>query len=129
MSGGSKRAALLGAVLGFLGVAAGAFGAHGLRGTVSARDLEIWETAAHYQQVHAVLLVAVGLLGGRDWSRALAVAAVLLCVGIVVFSGTLQAMVLGGPRILGAITPVGGLCLMGGWLCLAAHALRTRRPD
>ncbi len=120
----AKRAVLLGAVLGFLGVAAGAFGAHGLRGSVSPRDLEIWSTAAHYQQLHAVLLVAIGLLGGRTWSRALTVSVVLLVTGIVVFSGTLDAMVLGGPRVLGAVTPVGGLCLMGGWLCLGAHALR-----
>jgi uncharacterized membrane protein YgdD (TMEM256/DUF423 family) len=119
-----RRALCVGAILGLLGVAAGAFGAHGLRDSVSARDLEIWQTAAHYQQVHAVLLVAVGLLGGRSWSRPLAVCAVLLVAGIVVFAGTLQAMVLGGPRFLGAITPIGGLCLMGGWLCLVAHGLR-----
>jgi uncharacterized membrane protein YgdD (TMEM256/DUF423 family) len=129
MSNGARRAVVVGAVLGFLGVAAGAFGAHGLRDSVPARDLEIWETAAHYQQVHAVLLVGIGLLGARTWSRALAASAVLLAIGIVVFAGTLQAIVLGGPRVLGAVTPVGGLCLMGGWLCLAAHGLRALKRD
>ena len=129
MSAGARRAVVVGAVLGFLGVAAGAFGAHGLRDSVPARDLEIWETAAHYQQVHAVLLVGIGLLGARTWSRALAASAVLLAIGIVVFAGTLQAIVLGGPRMLGAVTPVGGLCLLGGWLCLVAHGVRGLPRD
>jgi uncharacterized membrane protein YgdD (TMEM256/DUF423 family) len=118
---------LAGGTLGLLGVAAGAFGAHALRDTVSARDLEIWQTAAHYEQVHAVVLVALGL-----WPNAGAAgrwAAALIVLGIVVFSGTLYAMVLGGPRVLGAITPIGGLCLMGGWAAIAiAGFARLRRP-
>jgi uncharacterized membrane protein YgdD (TMEM256/DUF423 family) len=122
----ARRTLAVGAVLGLLGVAAGAFGAHALRDAVSARDLEIWQTGAHYQQLHAVLLVAVAL-GARSPTRALAVAATLLTIGVLVFSGTLYAMVLGGPRILGAVTPLGGLSLMGGWAALAAHAVATRR--
>jgi len=121
----ASRALLLGAVLGLLGVATGAFGAHGLRDAVSARDLEIWQTGAHYQQLHAVVLVAIGLVV-RAPGRALGTATVLLTLGIVVFSGTLYAMVLGAPRWLGAITPLGGLCLMAGWAALAAHALARR---
>lgn len=116
----------VGAVFGLLGVAAGAFGAHGLRPVVSARDLEIWQTGAHYQQVHAVLLVAIGMWAGHS-SKALRVAVGLLVAGILIFSGTLYAMVLGGPRILGAITPLGGLSLMGGWLALVAYGLSRRR--
>ncbi len=121
---GSSRAIAWGAVLGLLGVAAGAFGAHALRGSVPERDLEIWQTAAHYQQLHAVLLVAIGL-ASRRWSRALSVATVALVVGILIFAGTLDAIVLGGPRVLGAVTPIGGLCLMGGWLALLAHAVSS----
>lgn len=129
MSPLARRSLVVGAVLGLLGVAAGAFGAHGLRDTVSARDLEIWQTGAHYQQLHAVLLVVIGL-HGRAHGRALGVAATLLTVGVLVFSGSLFAMVLGGPRILGAITPLGGLCLMAGWAALAVHAvLRRGAPD
>ncbi len=128
----ARRALVIGATLGLLGVAAGAFGAHALRESVSARDLEIWRTGAHYQQLHAVLLVAVGL-AARSSTRALAIAVTLLTVGVLVFSGTLYAMVLGGPRILGAVTPLGGLCLMAGWLALAAHAraagARSSAPD
>ncbi len=111
-----------------LGVAMGAFGAHGLRDSVSARDLEIWQTGAHYQQLHAVLLVAIGL-AARTPGRALAVATTLLTVGVLVFSGTLYAMVLGAPRVLGAVTPLGGLSLMAGWAALGAHALAIRRSS
>lgn len=123
---------VIGGFLGFVGVAAGAFGAHALRGDISPRDLEIWETAARYQLIHAILLVIVGLIGQTRWSRAMTVASVSLSVGIVVFAGTLQVMALGGPRWLGAITPVGGLCLMAGWLALAAHGAlvwRSRNAD
>ena len=125
----ARRTLATGALLGLLGVAAGAFGAHALRGSVSTRDLEIWQTGAHYQQLHAVLLVAVGLFARATGAkgRALAAASALLTLGVVIFAGTLYAMVLGGPRILGAITPLGGLCLMGGWAALAVHALTGRR--
>jgi uncharacterized membrane protein YgdD (TMEM256/DUF423 family) len=122
------RTLAVGALLGLLGVAAGAFGAHALRGAVSERDLEIWQTGAHYQQLHAVLLVAIGLYARATGAsgRALAAASALLTLGVLVFAGTLYAMVLGGPRILGAVTPLGGVALMGGWSALIAHAL-TRR--
>jgi len=122
----ARRTLAVGAVLGLLGVAAGAFGAHALRGAVSERDLEIWQTGAHYQQVHAVVLAALGLCA-RGSTRALALASTLFTVGVVVFSGTLYAMVLGGPRLLGAVTPLGGLSLMGGWAALVVHALTSRR--
>lgn len=114
-----------GGALGLLGVAAGAFGAHALSGKVSARDLEIWQTAAHYQQVHAVVLVVLGL-ATRDGVAA-RWAAALMVLGIAIFSGTLYAMVLGGPRMLGAITPVGGLCLMGGWAAIALEGIARLR--
>lgn len=128
MSTVARRSLAVGAVLGLFGVAAGAFGAHGLRGSVSARDLEIWQTGAHYQQLHAVLLVVIGL-ASRAPSRALAVAATLLTLGVLVFSGTLYAMVLGAPRVLGAVTPLGGLCLMTGWASLGMHALSRSRES
>jgi uncharacterized membrane protein YgdD (TMEM256/DUF423 family) len=128
----ARWALVWGALFGLTGVAAGAFGAHGLRDRVDAGALEIWRTAAHYQQIHAVALVAIGLFGaGASGSprreRALRAAAVLWIAGVLVFAGTLYAMVLGGPRMLGAITPVGGLALMAGWLALLAGALRRER--
>jgi uncharacterized membrane protein YgdD (TMEM256/DUF423 family) len=125
---GLPWALVLAGLLGLLGVAAGAFGAHGLRDVVSARDLETWRTAAHYQQVHAVVLVVIGL-----WAtprRATRAAALAFAVGILIFSGTLYAIVLGGPRALGAVTPLGGLALMAGWCALAVEGIaRVRRPD
>ena len=123
------RVLALGALLGLLGVAAGAFGAHALRDSVPARDLEIWRTAAHYQQLHAAVLVGVAALGRGGLSKALRVAAVAFVVGILIFAGTLDAMVLGGPRVLGAITPIGGLCLMAGWGALVVHGLGLSRAN
>ncbi len=114
-------------LLGLLGVAAGAFGAHGLRGRVSPPDLEIWRTAAHYQQLHAVVLAALAMRGPKLLAAASRFAVPLFVIGVVVFSGTLYAMVLGGPRVLGAITPVGGLCLMAGWLALAVEGITCLR--
>ena len=125
----SGRILAVGAVLGLLGVAAGAFGAHALRDSVPARDLEIWQTAAHYQQLHAAVLVAVAALGRGGLTNALRVAAVALVVGVLIFAGTLDAMVLGGPRVLGVITPIGGLCLMAGWGALVVHGLGLSRRE
>jgi uncharacterized membrane protein YgdD (TMEM256/DUF423 family) len=121
------RVLAVGAVLGLLGVAAGAFGAHALRGAVPERDLEIWQTAAHYQQLHAAVLVGVAALGRGGLTKALRVAAIAFVVGILIFAGTLDAIVLGGPRMLGAVTPIGGLCLMAGWAALVVHGVGLGR--
>jgi len=113
---------MTGALWGLLGVGLGAFGAHGLKGVAppSEQGLAWWETGARYHLIHAVALVLVGLLqhhrpGGdaAGWS---------FLLGSLVFSGTLYAMALGAPRWFGAITPLGGLGLMLGWLLLALHA-------
>lgn len=118
----TSRFLIIGALLGLLGVAMGAFGAHGLAGRVSPHHLATWKTAAHYHQLHAVLLVVLSLLDRR--SRALSAACVLVTAGIAIFSGSLYAIVLGGPGKLGAITPLGGLSLMAGWLAIAVHGWR-----
>jgi uncharacterized membrane protein YgdD (TMEM256/DUF423 family) len=114
-----------GAVLGFLGVAAGTFGAHGLeRVTVEAKALGWWSTGVLYHLVHALALLAVGLAAtaagaGDRPSRALTVAAWSFTAGVLVFSGSLYAMALGAPRWLGAITPLGGVAFLTGWVSLA----------
>jgi uncharacterized membrane protein YgdD (TMEM256/DUF423 family) len=118
---------LAGALFGLLGVAAGALGAHGLRERLDPAALEWWRTAAHYAQVHAVVLVAIGLATPGRRGALLRVAALAFAVGIALFSGTLVAMALGGPRTLGAVTPLGGLGLLVGWAALAVHALSARR--
>ncbi|MBM3984577.1 MAG: DUF423 domain-containing protein [Planctomycetes bacterium] len=115
------NALLAGALLGAAGVAAGAFGAHGLRERLSAEALDWWETGARYQLVHALALLAVGLLA-RQRGAPLPLATHLLAWGTVVFSGTLYVLALGGPRWLGAVTPLGGAALIAGWLALALTA-------
>jgi uncharacterized membrane protein YgdD (TMEM256/DUF423 family) len=115
----------IGAVLAATGVAAGAFGAHGLEGRVTPDLLEIWRTAAHYHLVHAVALLGVAWVVDRG-VRGAAVAGWLLVVGVAVFSGSLYLLTLTGVRTLGAITPIGGVALIAGWVVLAVAAWRSR---
>ncbi|MEZ4450018.1 MAG: DUF423 domain-containing protein [Nannocystaceae bacterium] len=117
---------VIGGFLGATGVAAGAFGAHALRGSIGARELEIWQTAAHYQQVHAVAILAAAAWASQELRPLRRVALWLLTLGVLLFSGTLYPLALGGPKILGAVTPLGGLCLIGGWATLAVEGLRSR---
>jgi len=116
-----------GAGLGALAVAAGAFGAHGLRGRLDATAMAWFETAAHYHLVHATLLVAVGALAARG--PRVRAAAIALVLGVVVFCGTLYAMALGAPRWFGALTPVGGGALIVGWVLLALVPARADRDE
>ena len=111
--------ALLGALLAFLAVGAGAFGAHALRERLTPDLLEVFETAARYQMYHALALFAVAW-GVDRWPGGVTTAAGWLFVaGIVLFSGSLYLLSLSGVRWLGAITPFGGLAFLAGWLALA----------
>jgi len=111
---------LAAALLGAAGVALGAFGAHGLRARLDARGLEVWETAVRYHLVHAVALLALAL---SPYAAQLRTAGWLFAAGIALFSGSLYALALGGPRLLGPVTPLGGLALVAGWLWIARAAL------
>ena len=111
--------ALLGALLAFLAVGAGAFGAHALRERLSPDLLDVFETAARYQMYHALALFAVAWAAGRWPGGATAAAGWLFVAGIVLFSGSLYLLSLSGVRWLGAITPLGGLAFLAGWLALA----------
>jgi len=115
---------VVGALAGLLGVGFGAFGAHGLEGRATPEQVEWWATGAHYHLVHALALVLYGLVATRG-GRGLAGWSFVL--GIVLFSGTLYAMALGAPRWLGAITPIGGVALMVGWLAFALQARSVAR--
>ena len=113
-----------GAWLGALGVALGAFGAHGLKARASADMVAIWETGARYHVLHALALLATGWACER-WPGAYTNGAGwLFLAGIALFSASLYALVLSGVRALGAITPIGGVALLAGWLCLAWAAWR-----
>ena len=129
LSAFASRWLAIGAALMLLGVLFGAFGAHVAAARLTPRDLEVLRTGVTYQQLHALGLVLIASLGrGPSDPGLLRVAARLLCAGIVVFSGSLYALALGGPRLLGAITPLGGLAFMAGWAVLVWHALRVA-PD
>lgn len=115
---------VLGCVFAGLGVAAGAFGAHALRDVLAPDSLEIYDTATRYQLFHALALVFIGV-GSQQWpSKRWRLAGWLFAVGIVVFSGSLYALAITGVGWLGAITPVGGACFLGGWLTAALAASR-----
>ena len=113
-----------GAVLAALGVALGAFGAHGLKSRVDAEMLTVFETGVRYQLIHALGLLAVGWAASR-WPGPLVNAAGSPFVGgVVIFSGSLYVMTLTGARWLGAVTPLGGLAFILGWVALALAAFR-----
>jgi uncharacterized membrane protein YgdD (TMEM256/DUF423 family) len=115
---------LIGAILGFLGVALGAFGAHGLKNRLSPEMLEVFDTGVRYHMYHtfAVLIVAAAI-GHIGNARLLAMAGWFFFAGILLFSGSLYALALTSVGILGAITPIGGLLFLIGWACLAVFAL------
>lgn len=116
---------MLGAVSGLIAVGAGAFGAHALRARLTPELLGVFETGARYQMYHALALVAAAWVVSR-WPESLAAwAGWLFLAGTIVFSGSLYALALTGVRWLGAVTPLGGLCFLAGWLCLALAAARA----
>lgn len=112
-----------GALCAALAVMAGAFGAHGLADKLDARSLALWETAARYLMYSAFAQLAVGILV-RQGLRGTGAAGWCLLIGGAIFSGTVFALALGGPRWLGAVTPLGGLLLIAGFLALGWAALR-----
>jgi uncharacterized membrane protein YgdD (TMEM256/DUF423 family) len=110
-----RLAMLTGSVLAALGVALGAFGAHGLRDVLNATQQDWWQTAFQYQMLHALGLIGLGASRLPDLKAPI----VLLALGTMVFSGTLYVMALTDLRWLGMVTPVGGLMMIAGWLLVA----------
>jgi uncharacterized membrane protein YgdD (TMEM256/DUF423 family) len=115
----------LAAWFGFSGVALGAFGAHALRARLSPASLEIYRTGVLYHLLHAVALLAVAALADR--LRAPRATAALFAGGIAVFSGSLYLLAVTGARTWGAVTPLGGLALMAGWLTILLPPARAAR--
>jgi uncharacterized membrane protein YgdD (TMEM256/DUF423 family) len=113
-----------GALCGAVSILAGAFGAHALRARLGPRELELWETAARYLMYGGLAQVLVGLLQLHDsLRRGTGAAGWCLLLGSLIFSGTVAALALGGPRWLGAVTPIGGTLLIAGFLLFAWSAL------
>ena len=113
----------VGALAGFVGVALGAFGAHGLRNRLSPEMLAVFETGVRYQMFHAlaILITAIALARMDGW--AVRAAGWSFAAGIVLFSGSLYLLALTGVRSLGAVTPLGGLAFLAGWALLAYVAV------
>ena len=117
--------ALLGGIYGFLSVAAGAFGAHALRGKLSAEMLAIFETAARYQMYHAIVLLVIAFALSRGSNGALVWSGIFFSAGVLIFSGSLYILTLSGIKAWGAVTPIGGLLLLLGWASLIAGLTKT----
>lgn len=105
-----------------IAVALGAFGAHGLKNSVSIQQLEWWQTATLYWFIHGLGLLLVGILIRLNYTTQ--TTAWLLQIGALIFAGSLYAMTLGAPRWFGAITPIGGVLMIAGWLWLAVSTFR-----
>jgi uncharacterized membrane protein YgdD (TMEM256/DUF423 family) len=121
-----KRILKIAAISGALAVLLGAFGAHGLKKIISQDMLAIFQTGVQYQFYHTFALLAVGVLMQFGKSTALKWSAYLFMAGIVLFSGSLYTLSVTGIKILGAITPIGGVAFIAGWIALALH-FRTKK--
>ncbi|AWP38613.1 DUF423 domain-containing protein [Heyndrickxia coagulans] len=115
----------LGAINACISVALGAFGAHGLKGIMDQKYLDIWETGVRYEMYHALGLIAIGILSGTLKSSALlSWSGWLMLIGIVLFSGSLYVLSLTKISVLGAITPIGGVAFLASWILLAIAAVK-----
>ena len=114
---------LIGAAAGFLGVALGAFGAHGLRARLSPDMLAVFETGVRYHMYHALAIILVGLITARLDGWLIRGSGWCFSAGIVLFSGSLSALATSGITLFGAVTPIGGLAFLLGWALLAVAAI------
>ena len=124
---------VLGAVFAAAAVVMGAFGAHGMEDYLAqfengARRMDVWKTAAHYQIVHAIGLILVGLTPSAK-PKLINIAAWLLIIGITIFSGLLYVYAYSDLRILGAFVPIGGVSMIAGWITFAVAAYSKRNIE
>ena len=118
---------IVGAINAAIAVGFGAFGAHALKDRLSEHYLAVWETAVQYQMFHAIALLAIGILSSGALfgpSTQLSWAGYLILAGIVIFSGSLYVLSLSGIGVLGAITPIGGVAFIAGWIMLIIAAVK-----
>jgi uncharacterized membrane protein YgdD (TMEM256/DUF423 family) len=120
----TRAAPVAAAIAGALAVALGAFGAHALRNVLDATALQVWHTAVEYQFWHALALLACAF---APPSRCRSISTIAFVCGIVAFCGSLYALALGGPRLLGIVTPIGGASFITGWLSLGIAFWRTAK--
>ncbi|GLC87987.1 DUF423 domain-containing protein [Lysinibacillus piscis] len=125
-----KKFIITGALHGLIAVALGAFGAHALKETLDAYSQGIWETAVQYQMFHATGLLVIGLLMSTKLLgnvKQLNIAGICFNAGIIFFSGSLYVLAVSGIKVLGAITPIGGVLFLAGWLCIMIAAWKYAR--
>ncbi|XOV83750.1 MAG: DUF423 domain-containing protein [bacterium] len=108
------------------GVGLGAWGAHGLETFLGHTNTGSWETGVLYQLVHGLALLLIGVLSRQQFSHQLRWVSMLLIVGVLLFSGSLYALTLGGPGWLGPMTPLGGICLISAWLMMVILVVRSQ---
>ena len=120
----ARRTLAIAGVLIALATALGAFGAHALKASLSPDRLQVYETAVRYHFLNALGLLAIGVLLRSIDGEGLRWSATLVLAGVIVFSGSLYLLTFGAPRWLGALTPLGGLALIGGWLLFAVAVWR-----
>ncbi|AIQ17010.1 MULTISPECIES: DUF423 domain-containing protein [unclassified Paenibacillus] len=122
-----RRFIAWGALLAMLAVGIGAFGAHMLKASISEDYMKVYETGVHYHMIHALGLILVAIIAGQ-WGESVRLrwSGRLLIAGIVLFSGSLYVLSITGIKILGAVTPLGGVCFIAGWICLAWEALSRK---
>lgn len=122
-----KGSIISGAIHGFLAVALGAFAAHGLKDVLDDYGTGIWNTAVQYQMFHATALILVGILMARSILgevKQLKIAMICFNLGILIFSGSLMVLALTGIKVLGAITPIGGVLFLIGWVMVMLAAVK-----
>ena len=116
---------VIGSLSAFIGVAAGAFGAHGLKSRISTEMLSVFEVGVRYQMYHAFALIIAAWVQAKWPSSLVTIGGWFFVIGTIFFSGSLYLMSLTGVRWLGAITPLGGLAFLAGWICIAWGALKA----
>jgi uncharacterized membrane protein YgdD (TMEM256/DUF423 family) len=121
----SKQWIVIGALSGFFGVALGAFGAHALKNMLSEYALSIYQTAVQYQMIHALALIGLGIWSTQNPSVDTQLAGWAFTIGIPLFSGSLYALAVTDLKFLGAITPIGGLSFLVGWITFAFLAWKV----
>lgn len=123
----NRNILLAGAVFMALAVLLGAFGAHALKNVLSPEMLTIYHTGVEYQFYHALGLLIIGVIGFQIKSKLIGWAGILLTAGIILFSGSLYVLALSGIKGLGAITPIGGISFVAGWIILAIGIVKHKR--
>ncbi|MEW4308252.1 DUF423 domain-containing protein [Rossellomorea marisflavi] len=121
-----KTFIIIGAINAFLSVALGAFGAHALEGKISVKYIETWNTGVQYQMFHAIGILIIGvMLGNLAPSSLLSWSGWLMLIGTILFSGSLYVLSLSGIKVLGAITPLGGVSFLAAWVLLIIFAAKN----